>query len=237
MFLYLNIQKKKHKKLKCRRTFNFGKVIFILLLLIVLILFVKIYYKGYIPVMEQAAKYRGECLLTDALNDGITKVFGKEDSLYEKLTEISKDMNGNVTSLKSDLSYANKLKSDLISYVNNSINSQGKIELAVPAGNFIYGELFAGTGPYVKCTLTPCGSTRAEFINDFTSSGINQTRHRIIIRVKGRISFLVPGCSCAAEISEDIPIAESIITGLVPDNLTQLDTDIQSLKDYLLNIK
>ena len=83
------------------------------------------------------------------------------------------------------------------------------------------------------------GSSEANFRNAFTSAGINQTKHQIILTVDVSVSVLLPGFRTATKVSNSFIVAETVIVGTVPDTYTYFSTDPdtyeEDLKDYILN--
>ena len=83
------------------------------------------------------------------------------------------------------------------------------------------------------------GSSSARFENQFESAGINQTKHRIVLRIDVYVSVLLPGYSAVTQVSNEITVAETVIVGEVPDTYTYFSTvpaeyDADA-KDYILN--
>ena len=77
------------------------------------------------------------------------------------------------------------------------------------------------------------GSSSARFENQFESAGINQTKHRIVLRIDVYVSILLPGYSTVTQVTNEITVAE------VPGTYTYFATDPDAYagdaKDYILN--
>jgi hypothetical protein len=69
-----------------------------------------------------------------------------------------------------------------------------------------------------------------EFKNSFEATGINQTRHRIIIEANVTVGVLIPGEKTSANIKTDITVAETVIVGSVPDSYTYFESDTMGRK-------
>ena len=83
------------------------------------------------------------------------------------------------------------------------------------------------------------GSSSARFENLFTSAGINQTSHRIVLHIDVSLAILLPGFTAATKVSNAVTVAETIIVGNVPETYTYFSTNpsdgIEDQKDYVLN--
>ena len=73
--------------------------------------------------------------------------------------------------------------------------------------------------------LTLSGNVTADFESTFESAGINQTKHRICLHIHTSIySFLPPAYNGTTEIETDIPVAETVIIGEVPQLMANFKT-------------
>ena len=103
----------------------------------------------------------------------------------------------------------------------------------------VWVALLAGRGPSLFVRMQAVGSASATFRNQFTSAGINQTRHQIFLDVDVYMSILLPGLTTSTKVSNEVAVAETVIVGGVPDNYTYFSTmpdEIsQYAEDYILN--
>ena len=103
-----------------------------------------------------------------------------------------------------------------------------KSNIKVPLSNAFDTQII--TFPSINIRIIPQGSVAVDFATEFESSGINQTRHRIYIIVVTDIKMIVPLVSENLRITTNIPIAETIIVGDVPEEYVNVP------KENLLNI-
>lgn len=66
--------------------------------------------------------------------------------------------------------------------------------------------------------MTPQGSVTVDFTSEFIESGINQTVHRVILIIKTNVRIIVPLATETEKVITQIPIAETVIVGEVPDS-------------------
>ena len=121
----------------------------------------------------------------------------------------------------------------------NRIDHVSTRDLSIPIGSLTGSALLAGRGPRITVRMESVGSSEANFHNAFTSAGINQTKHQIILTVDVSVSILLPGFTTATEVSNSFIVAETVIVGAVPDtytsSTTESDTYLEDTKDYILN--
>ena len=178
------------------------------------------------PIITRMAKVRVDYLASSAINEAIMTKINEGKLDYNRLVYFEKDVNGQITALKTDMMAINKLKAEITGDVLEAIEGIGTSELDIPMGNLINGDIFAGRGPRISVRIVPLGSVNAEFEHVFLSAGINQTRHQILLTITVEISVLMTGYSASTSVSTGMTIAETIIVGNVPDSYFSMDDKI-----------
>ncbi|MEG0115113.1 MAG: sporulation protein YunB, partial [Hydrogenoanaerobacterium sp.] len=94
----------------------------------------------------------------------------------------------------------------------------------------------SGRGPMITFHVLHVGTVKSDIQNSFDSAGINQTRHRLILKTAISITALVPGYSSETKVSTNLCLAETIIVGVVPGAFTTVTGDernnISKINDY-----
>ena len=99
--------------------------------------------------------------------------------------------------------------------------------------------ILAGRGPRISVRMESVGSSSARFENTFTSAGINQTNHRIVLHIDVSVAILLPGFTTATKVSNAVTVAETVIVGTAPETYTYFSANpengIDDQKDYVMN--
>ena len=172
-----------------------------------------------IDISDNAVKSRCAILISRAIYDEIDKS-GVE---YDSLISLQKDGEGNITALTTKIAPVNKLKSNLSLNILENLSEIKTLEIAVPVGNIIGVDVFSGFGPDVKVKIIPSGNVFVDFENKFESSGINQTRHQIIMKIKANVLVLSSTKRKNVSLETSVCIAETVIVGKVPESFTNID--------------
>ena len=167
-------------------------------------------------------------IVVEAVSDAIQG--GEID--YGVLVEFEKDDNGHVTALKSNMAAFNRLQSRISDDILLRLSEVSTTTLSIPVGTLTGSSLLAGRGPVIKIKMQSVGSTTASFRNTFSSAGINQTRHQILLDVHVNVSILLPGFRTSTKVSNEISVAETVIVGSVPENYTYFSTRPEEIDDY-----
>ena len=173
-------------------------------------------------------------IVVAAVNDAVDS--GRID--YEQLVDFDKDAEGHVTALRSNMAAFNRLQASIADDILQRMAEVSSTDLAIPIGTLTGSPLLAGRGPCLRVRMQSVGTATARFDNQFSSAGINQTRHRIILDVDVHVSILLPGFSTTTKFSNTYSVAETVIVGSVPDNYTYFSNGAdmeQNAEDYIMN--
>ena len=84
--------------------------------------------------------------------------------------------------------------------------------------------LRAGRGPEMLVKVVPVGSVSSEFVTEFRTAGINQTRHKVYIRIRANMRIVIPTGAREVEVVAQVPVAETVIVGQVPQSYVNVDS-------------
>lgn len=136
---------------------------------------------------------------------------------YDKLTIISRDENGRVTSISTNSVVVNNFANDLDIRIGNYIDEFDVIENKVYLSGLLGIDVLAGLGPKVPIRFQPVSVTHADVWHTFEEAGINQTLHTIMMEVSINIEILLPFAHSSMKVESQLPIAQTLIVGQVPN--------------------
>ena len=99
--------------------------------------------------------------------------------------------------------------------------------MGVPLGTLTGITLFSGRGADINIKLHQVGAVDAKVISEFTSAGINQTRHSMKVEITAELSAILPGHSTDIKMTDEYLIGETVIVGELPQGV------VSSYEDYL----
>lgn len=174
------------------------------------------------PVIKAAASQRAKSYATYIISEAVCNRLSDDGINYSDIVSFEKDAGGKITALKTDTVRLNHLKSRLSSDIYLRLSTSKNDELSVPLGAISGSPIFSSIGPAVKVRILSVGSVVSDFENIFTSAGINQTNHRIMINVKLSFNIAAPFKPLPVEVSTSVCAAESVILGDVPEAFTNV---------------
>lgn len=181
------------------------------------------------PVILSMAEAKARVMAVEAVNNAAYEVM-RERVSYNDLIVVVMDETGRVSMLQADTMRMNELGTRTALLAQRNLDALAATGIRIPIGSATGSRLLAGSGPAVTVSLVPMGSVTAEFVSEFTSAGINQTRHRIYLKMNAVVRMVIPTGAGQAQVSAYVPIAESIIVGTVPQ------TFVDSLSDQRISL-
>lgn len=142
---------------------------------------------------------------------------------YDEIIRAEKDNLGNITMLKADTLKMNRIASEVAVKSQTQLKKLGTQGIKVPIGYITKNNILAKYGPKVSVNMDPIGYIETKYESIFESAGINQTRHKIYVQVFARLKVVLPMRNDEIEVKAEIPIAETIIVGKIPDTSINMD--------------
>ena len=175
-------------------------------------------------ILGSLAVTRVSNMVGQVVTEAVSSAVNSGDVQYDKLISLEKNDSGGIAALVSNMAEFNRLQSAITQDILNRLETMSDQELRIPLGTLTGSALLAGRGPGFSVRMQSTGSCSAQFANDFTQAGINQTTHRIILRVDVSMSILLPGFRTGTDVSNSFAVAETVIVGEVPDTYTYFDS-------------
>ena len=195
--------------------------IFLSAVIVVLMLFIGMD-KRLKPVITDYSASAGETLMISLVDKTVSEIFSEEGITYNDLVTLSRDSNGQVTSLEVNAAKMNLIKSNVSVRVAENIANKERYTLKIPLGTLIGNEYTLGRGPDIKFKMQITTTVTADFESRFYSAGINQVLHQIHINVKMNGQTVIPWYKSTFTVNTSVIAAQTVIVGLTPDAYTNV---------------
>lgn len=176
---------------------------------------------AYYDVIISMAKTQVTNATSDLINDGVSRQIAAGQVAYSDIVYFEKDVNGQITALKTNVAQINLLKTETLDYVNSTLLDTEAFSIGIPIGSFVFPEFFSGKGPQIPVQVVTVRNSDATFSSDFQAAGINQTLHQIKMTVLVDVTVLILGQTVDFTVASDVVVAETVIVGQVPDTYLQ----------------
>lgn len=210
-----------NKNLSPKKQDNTKKIIKIVLILTIAISFAYFSFTAIEPIIEKNCKSMAKSIATKVSNTKATEVMSKYE--YNDILSITKDEQGNIKMVGTNIFVVNKIISDIPVYIQEELEKEENSSFKIPLGSFLGSNLFAGRGPNVNIKMKIAGDLETDLKSEFISSGINQTLHRIYLEIKCNVIILTPFETIEEQIVNQLLLAEGVIVGEIPSSYYNLE--------------
>ena len=207
---------KRRIRIKRKNRIRLQRIIVLAVILAVVALFIRTD-RAVRPVAAMQAEHFAEITANELIESVVSGYLEENRFTYSDFAAVLYDESGNAVSVESIPYNINKVQSDMGLIINQSLKNNGQKYTEIPLGSLTSSYLLTGRGPRLKVRVCPVGAAQTTLRSDFSSAGINQTRHRISAVITVKMSSSVPLYSFDKELSFEFLLAENILMGDVPN--------------------
>ncbi|MBR2481499.1 MAG: sporulation protein YunB [Oscillospiraceae bacterium] len=187
------------------------------------------------PLIARVAVTRVSNQVNRIISAAVSDAVSRGEVEYERLISFQKDNDGRITAISSNMAEFNRLQCLIDAEILAKLSDISTSTISIPVGTLTGVTLLSGRGPSLAVKMQSVGSSVSRFENEFTSAGINQTKHRVVLYVDVGVSVLLPGFRTATQVSGAYVVAETVIVGSVPDNYTYFSGTMEEVEDSIIN--
>lgn len=181
------------------------------------------------PVLTDFAESQALWVATKITNRVVESTLLDQADLCENMVSVTYTDAQRVSSVIPDTKAVNTVRTAITAGTMKAMEEQGVLSVSIPLGTLLGAEWLSGWGPLLTF---PIGCT-ATVLSDVTSSlesvGINQSVFTLHIVLTVQLLVVTPGGRSTVETEVRYPMAETVLLGEVPDNLTEVYGDDQTL--------
>lgn len=235
-------------RIHLKRKFTFNKknnrlknfiIITIIFIIIAVALVFKFINEKVSPIILDYAELEARNVASVIINSAINKEVTQTIDL-EKLFVISKNSNGEISTIDFDPTVVNQVLTNTTEIIQNNLKNleKGNIDkLDLPSSNYLSSSeelkrgiifeipsglafnnaFFSNLGPKIPVRLSLVGDIISEITTKVTNYGINNALIEIRINLKLTEQVLLPIASNKVEIDISVPLSLKIIQGTVPN--------------------
>ena len=160
--------------------------------------------------------------VTVAVNDAVNRIMTEQDYDYDYFVTLQKDADGAIAAITTNTAHINAVSTEILAEIVQAADN-GDLDIRIPLGTLLGSNLLLGRGPDVPVEISMLTSSFVSFDNSLVSTGINQSRHTLILKADVDIDIIVPWATMTTTVETDVLIAETVIVGRVPDTYVTLE--------------
>ncbi len=215
------------RQMKIKKSF-----VFFTLLIVVIVVIVSSHYKKIETSLIEVCQSNAHSIALKCTEDAISENIG--DITYASIINIEKTETGKIVAITSNVNELNKLSNRLVITLEENLQKNQSSHINVPIGILLGSKSFGGYGIRVNVKTLPVGDAKIEYLSHFDDVGINQTRHRIIIKITSQVKIIAPFTTILDEYTKEVVLAETILIGDIPNSYYNINgVDNLETKDII----
>ena len=151
------------------------------------------------------------------INECVSDYISGNNIAYSDLTNVSLNDKKEVTSVETNTIAINKLKTDITNAIANELKDSRGEKIRVSLGNLLDSYILDYIGIEFQVKLTDYGFIETDILTSFKSTGINQTLHKINLKIKVDVNVNVGKLYQTETVETEILLAETVLIGNVPE--------------------
>lgn len=177
------------------------------------------------PTLLAIAEAKATLIATETINNVINEKVSKEINT-DKMINVRVDERGRVVLIQPNAMEFNRLAADTTIKVQDGLKAISAEKIYIPIGQVLGSQLMASWGPNIVVTIIPIGTVQVTVVDKFDQAGINQTRHLVYLTATTTVRIVVPLVSKSVNVTTQVPIAEYVVVGDVPNTYVQIPANI-----------
>lgn len=162
----------------------------------------------------------GTSLLNEAISTALAETQATPDPA--DLITITYKEDQTVATIQTNTAQINHLNTVLTKELLGKLRSMEAQQISLPAGSLTDSPLLQGRGPMVRFKFQPGGTMNTSIRSEFSSAGINQTKHQIYIDVSVEMACVGLLRQRKTTVETRYLIAETIIVGEIPASYSNI---------------
>ena len=200
-------------KLKTRTNSGYKKLFVLVVFFCVLVWY---YMLILVPIIKTYCSAKINSITEQALNVAVSNVINATMD-YNNIMNISYNSQGDISHITANQHTINTIAREIIKDANERIKMINDDYFNIPLGTLTGFALFSGRGPNIKLSASPVAIIGSSFDSNFISVGINNTLHKIYLKVSARVEMNLPIKKQQLNIEQQVLLCESVIVGKVPN--------------------
>lgn len=167
-------------------------------------------------MVREVAQSELESIAFDIVCRTVEEELSTNGDDYGDFVNIERDAGGKISAITTNMQKLNLLKLRIANKLSEEMFIRTEDTVSIPLGNLTGIDFLTGLGPRMKFKVLWVSSVDGKFSNSFTSAGINQTLHRIMLDFTINVGMMFAGREIGVDVGTSVCVAETVIVGDIP---------------------
>lgn len=181
------------------------------------------------PIMTAFAESQAVWKATKIVNRTAAEVLSDYGKLCENTITVTYADEQRISSVCTDTAAINTVRTAMTEAVMVAMEQFSSLSVSIPMGTLAGWDWLSGFGPLITFPISFTATVLSDVSSSLEAVGMNQSRYRVLIHLNISLYVVTPGGRSTVGAYVSYPMAETVLLGEVPDNLTEVYGDDQSL--------
>lgn len=181
------------------------------------------------PVVTAYAENRARLLAEQTANETMAAVLSQHAELCRGMLQVTYREDGLLSSVMADAAAVNTVKTQVAADMLQQLQQLSSIRIEVPLGTLLGPDWLSGWGPVVGFPIGVTARVLTTVSSSLEAVGMNQSAYRVLLNVHVALTVITPDGRSSVAVDTAFPMAEAVLLGKVPDTLTEVYGDDQTL--------
>jgi len=181
------------------------------------------------PILLAFAESQAVWTATKIANQTAAQVLTEYTEKCADTITVTYDGQNKVSAIQTDVSSVNAVRTEMTDRSMLAMEQFSALSVSLPLGTLTGWDWFSGLGPLVTFPISYTATILSDVTSSLVAEGINQSSYRVLVHLEISLYVVTPAGRTTVSTHVSYPMAEAVILGEVPDNLTEVYGDDQSL--------
>ncbi len=181
------------------------------------------------PVLTAFAESQAVWLATKTANRVVAQVLTEQEDVCHTMIETHYNEQQVLSSVITDATAINTVRTAVTAAVMRELEQYSSISVGIPLGTLAGFDWLSGWGPLVTFPMSMTATVLSNVSSSLEAVGMNQSTYRVLVHINITLYVVTPGGRSSVGAEHSYPMAEAVLLGEVPDTLTEVYGDDQTL--------
>ena len=181
------------------------------------------------PTLVAFAESQAVWIATKTANRTVSEILERYADLCRGMIQVQYNEQQELSAVIPDSAAMNTVRTAITDAAMKAMEQQASFSVSIPAGTLLGFDWLSGWGPMVSFPISFTSAVLSDVSSSLEAVGINQSTYRVLIHLDISLYVVTPGGRSSVGAQLSYPMAEAVLLGEVPDNLTEVYGDDQTI--------
>lgn len=181
------------------------------------------------PALTAFAESQAVWIATKTANQTVASILEQYADLCRGMIGVHYTDNQELSAVIPDSAAINTVRTAITDAAMKEMEALSSFSVSIPTGTLLGFDWLSGWGPLVSFPISFTSTVLSDVSSSLEAVGINQSTYRVLIHLDISLYVVTPGGRSSVGAQLSYPMAEAVLLGEVPDNLTEVYGDDQTL--------